>query len=575
VGVLRPIWRRYRRRVAAGVPLIAINRAAALVLPFLSRRLMNDVIHGHRWELLPWFAAIVGFASVVEAATAFAAARHFGLLAQHAITATRRDVLRHVLRLPVRRFDATHSGALVSRIVNDADGLRDLIGSGFVQLVSAAMTAAAALVVLLTLHGPMTAVALAVYAAYSGGMSAALQRLRPLFRERLQMTAEITARLAGVLGGARLVKIYGMERREARAFAKDAHRLLRNLVRSLAAGSVLRAGATATIATIGIIVMIMGASAVRRGAMTPGDLVLYVVLLGVMGRPVEQLTASLTQIPQAIAGLERLAELRRLPVEDADQASREPLPWIAGEVAFDAVSFQYNSGTPVLKDISFVAPPGTTTAIVGSSGAGKSTLLSLVAAFDRPTAGRVLVDGQDLARVRLRDYRSHLGVVLQDDFLFDGTIAENIALSRREASRADIEAAGALAACTEFVDRCPAGYDTIVGERGVKLSGGQRQRVAIARAILADPTILVLDEATASLDSEHEWLIQDALRSLRAGRTTFVIAHRLSTIESADQILVLESGRIVERGPHRALLARGGRYRDLYDRQNAGVMVHS
>jgi subfamily B ATP-binding cassette protein MsbA len=404
--------------------------------------------------------------------------------------------------------------------------------------------------------------------AFGGGMAIAFKRVRPLFRERSQIQGELTGRLAESLSGVRVVKAYTAEKREERVFAHGAHRLLRNVGKTITATAAVGSFSTLVFGSVGVLMMVFGGRAILAGRMTLGDWVMYVFFTGLLAVPFLQIAAIGSQLAEAFAGLDRIREVLGLATEDEDPARREPLAGLRGDVAFEQVSFAYKPDKPVLRGISFRAPAGTTTALVGPSGSGKSTLIGLVMAFHSPQSGRILMDGKDLRSLRLRDYRRHLGVVMQDNFLFDGTIAENIAYSKPAASRAEIEAAGAIAHCDEFVRGFEKGYDTVVGERGVKLSGGQRQRVAIARAILADPAILILDEATSSLDSESEGLIQDGLRALRRGRTTFVIAHRLSTIRSANQILVLEQGRIVERGTHAQLMALGGRYRELHDRQH-------
>jgi subfamily B ATP-binding cassette protein MsbA len=406
-----------------------------------------------------------------------------------------------------------------------------------------------------------------VLGVFGGGLAYAFSKLRPLFRERAKINAEVTGRLAETLGGIRIVKAYHAERAERLVFTRGVNKMFRNIAATMTGISAVGGFSALVIGMIGVIMILVGGHAVVAGTMTLGDLVMYLLFTGMMAAPVIQIASIGTQITEAFAGIDRIREVRSQVTEDAGDAARPSLGEVRGEVAFEDVTFAYKPGVNVLKHVSFRAPAGSTTALVGSSGSGKSTLIGLVMAFHRPGTGRVLVDGRDLANVPLRDYRTQLGVVLQDNFLFDGTIAENIRFARPHATLSEVQAVARIAHCDEFIREFEHGYDTVVGERGVKLSGGQRQRVAIARAILADPRILILDEATSSLDSESEALIQDGLKSLRRGRTTFVIAHRLSTIQSADQILVLESGEIVERGTHHELLAAGGRYRQLYDKQ--------
>jgi ABC-type multidrug transport system fused ATPase/permease subunit len=560
------IWT-HRKRLALGLGLMIINRLSGLVLPTTTKYLMDDVISKGNWDLLPTLALAAGAATVVDASTAFANSQILGVAAQRAITEMRKDVETHVMRLPIRYFDSTKSGILISRIMSDAEGIRNLVGTGLVQLTGSILTATVAMGVLLYLNWRLTLVTIFILGAFGGGMASAFKKLRPLFRERGQINAEVTGRLAESLGGVRIVKAYTAEKREELVFAKGAHRLFRNVAKSLTGVSAVTAFSSIVIGATGIAMMLIGGASIRNGSMTIGDLVMYLSFTALMTMPVIQLASIGTQLSEAFAGLDRIREIRRMATEDQEDASKDALPDVRGEVTFDDVGFEYNPGVPVLKNVSFHAPAGSTTALVGSSGSGKSTLISLVMTFNRPTTGRVLVDGKDLTTIKLRDYRSQLGVVLQDNFLFDGTIAENIAYGNPHASREEIKAVSRIAHCDEFIESFEQQYDTIVGERGVRLSGGQRQRVAIARAILADPRVLILDEATSSLDSESEALIQDGLRSLRQGRTTFVIAHRLSTIRSADQILVLEQGEIVERGTHEELLAVNGRYRQLYDKQ--------
>jgi subfamily B ATP-binding cassette protein MsbA len=456
---------------------------------------------------------------------------------------------------------------LISRIMSDAEGIRNLVGTGLAQVVGGVITAAIVIGVLFYISWQLTLIILAVLLVYGVLMGMAFKKVRPLFRDRGKINAEVTGRLGESLGGARIVKAYTAERREDRIFAHGAHRLLRNVAKSITTIAAVGSGTGLLLGSISVVMMVVGGRAVLHGSMTLGDLIQYLLFTGIVIAPMIQISSIVTQIGEAFAGLDRIHELRKVATEEERDASREPLSEIRGDVAFEDVSFEYNPGVPVLKHVSFEAPAGSTTALVGSSGSGKSTLISLVMAFNRPRSGRILIDGRDLGSVRLHDYRSQLGIVLQDNFLFDGTVAENIAYGNPRATREEILEVGRIAHCDAFVTDFPDGYDTVVGERGVKVSGGQRQRIAIARAILADPVILILDEATSSLDSESEAMIQDGLEKLRSGRTTFVIAHRLSTIRSADQILVLEDGEIVERGNHQRLYALEGRYRELHDKQ--------
>jgi len=560
------IWR-YRGRLAFGLAIMLVNRLAGLVLPASSKFLIDRVLKNGEVRLLtPLALAVIG-ATVVQAATSFALVRVLGIAAQRAITDLRREVEEHVLRLPVRFFDSTQTGILLSRVMNDAEGIRNLVGTGLVQLVGGLVTAVIALGVLFYINWQLTTGTLIVLLGFAGGMALAFTRLRPIFRERSKIMAAVSGRLTESLGGIRIVKSYVAERREDYVFAKGIHKLFRNVATTMTGVGGVTALSSVVVGAIGAVMIWLGGRDIIAGRMTLGDLVTYVMFTGLMAAPLIQIASIGTQITEAFAGLDRIRELRQMATEDDEDAARLPVDGVRGDVVFEDVDFAYVPDVPVLKRVNFRAPAGSTSALVGSSGSGKSTLMSLVMAFNRPGAGRVLLYGRDLATLRLRDYRSHLGIVLQDNFLFDGTIADNIRFSRPGATLDEVRAVSRIAHCDEFIEQFPEKYQTVVGERGVKLSGGQRQRVAIARAILADPAVLLLDEATSSLDSESEGLIQDGLRALRAGRTTFVIAHRLSTIMSADQILVLEAGEIVERGTHRELLALDGRYRQLYDKQ--------
>ena len=562
----RLVWQ-HRNRLAIGLGLMLLNRIAGLVLPWSSRYLVDEVMLQRRAGLLGVIAAAVAGAAIVQAVSSFGLSQVLGVAAQRAITDMRKSIQGFVLRLPIAYFDSTKTGILISRIMTDAEGIRNLVGTGLVQLLGGLVTAAIALAVLFWLNWKLTAVSIIVLALFGGGMAYAFSKLRPLFRDRGKLNADVTGRLAETLGGIRIVKAYRSERGERLVFARGAHKLFRNVATTMTGVSGVGAFAQLVVGAIAVIMILIGGRSVLGQSMTLGQFVQYVFFVGLVALPLINIASIGTQITEAFAGLDRIYELRRMTTEDAEDATRKPLGPIRGDVAFEHVTFAYKPGVPVLKDVSFQAHAGSTTALVGSSGSGKSTLVGLVLAFSRPERGRVLVDGRDLAGVPLADYRTQLGVVLQDNFLFDGTIADNIAFARPHATRAEIEAVARIAHCDEFVEQFDDQYDTVVGERGVKLSGGQRQRISIARAILADPRILVLDEATSSLDSESEAKIQDGLRALRRGRTTFVIAHRLSTIRSADQILVLEGGQIVERGTHEQLLEANGRYRQLYDKQ--------
>jgi ABC-type multidrug transport system fused ATPase/permease subunit len=557
----------HRKPLLVGLVLMVIGRLSAFVLPAASKFFIDDVVGQGRSELLIPIALAAGAAALVQAATSFGLAKIVSVAAQRAIRDIRAAVQNHVIHLPVRFFDSTKSGALISRVMNDPEGIRNLVGTGLVQLVGGLFTATLCLGALLWIDWKLTIGAIMLLLAFAGIMAYAFSRLRPIFRKRSELQEEVTGRLGETMGGVRLVKVYTTEDREAGIFSEGVDRIFQNIASTITGTSAVTAMSGVIAGTVAVLVMVVGGRSILAGNITLGDLTRYVILVAMMVAPLFQIAAIGTQITEAFAGLDRIKEIRDTVTEDAEDGSRPAIGVLKGDVRFEDVTFGYDPEKLVVQDIDLHAAPGTTTALVGPSGAGKSTIINLVMAFHRPQQGRIVVDGVDLAELRLRDYRRQLGVVLQDNFLFDGTVRENIAYSRPNATDAEIREAARIAHCEEFVSRFPSGYDTIVGERGVKLSGGQRQRVAIARAILADPRVLIMDEATSSLDSESEALIQDGLRKLRAGRTSFVIAHRLSTIRSADQILVMDGGRIVERGTHAELLRHGGLYRRLYERQ--------
>lgn len=548
--------------------LIAISRVSGLVLPASTRYLVDDVIGKARVDLLrPLLLAVVA-ATMVQAVSSFALTQLLSKEAQRLIAEMRRRVQVHIGRLPVAYYDANKTGALVNRIMTDVEGVRNLVGTGLVEFVGGLLSASVALTLMLRISPVMTLVTLGSVGLFAVVLYRAMGTLRPIFRERGQIYGEVAGRLTESLGGVRVVKGYHAESREADVFAGGVARLLANIMKTLTATSVMGLASTVLLGVVGAAVMYVGARQILAGSLTLGGFFTYTLLLGFLVAPMFQVVSIGTQLTEALAGLERTREVLREAPEDTDPRRTATLGRIEGDVVFDEVRFAYETDKPVLNGVSFRAAPGTVTALVGPSGAGKSTITGLLAAFHVPSDGRVLVDGVDLATVRLDSYRTQLGVVLQETFLFDGTIRENVAFSRPDATAEQVLAACRLARVDEFAESFPDGYETIVGERGVKLSGGQRQRVSIARAVLADPRILILDEATSSLDSESEALIQEGLSHLMRGRTTVVIAHRLSTIRRADQILVVEGGRIVEQGSHETLFAQHGRYFEMYTKQH-------
>jgi len=554
--------------LALGFLLMAINRVAALVLPYSTRYLIDSVIIKRETQLLKPLVLGVLLATVIQGITSFSLTQLLSKAAQRLITELRQKVQAHVGRLPVSFHDSTKSGVLVSRIMSDVEGVRNLIGTGLVDLVGGLITASIALVVLFRISALMTGLAFAFLLGFAFALKKAFQTIRPIFRERGKINAEVTGRLSESLGGVRVVKGYHAEEREEQVFSSGVLRLLNNVMRTLTATSIMGLSASVLLGVVGSVIMYLGARQILAGSLTIGGFFTYTLFMGFLIAPVMQIVQIGTQLTEAFAGLERTHEILKEAGEDRDPRRTVMLPAIEGNIDFENVSFSYDGARTVLNDISFQASPGTVTALVGSSGSGKSTTIGLISAFYVPTNGAVLVDGIDLNTVRLDSYRTQLGVVLQETFLFDGTIRENVAFSRPDASEEAVMRACRIARVDEFAESFADKYDTIVGERGVKLSGGQRQRISIARAILAEPRILILDEATSSLDSESEQMIQEGLSYLMRGRTTFVIAHRLSTIRRADQILVVEQGRIVERGTHDELYALEGRYHELYTKQH-------
>ncbi len=570
-AILPDLWDLVRPRralLAFSFLLMIVNRVSGLVLPYSTRFLIDTVIAKHHVELLKSLVLLVLAATATQGVTSFALTQLLSKAAQRLIAELRRKVQAHIGRLPVAFYDANKAGTLVSRIMSDVEGVRNLLGTGLIDFSGGLITSGIALVVLFRISPIMTLVAFGFLLCFGLALNKAFGTIRPIFRERGKITAEVTGRLTESLSGVRVIKGYHAEAREHSVFAAGVQRLLDNVMRTLTATSVMSLSSSVLLGLVGAVIMYVGARQIMAGTLTIGGFFTYTLFLGFLIAPIVQMVSIGTQLTEAIAGLERTHEILTEQPEDVDPARTVALPEIIGDVDFDHVSFSYDGSRVVLLDVSFHAEHGTVTALVGSSGSGKSTIIGLISAFHKPTAGRILVDGIDLSTVSLNSYRTKLGVVLQESFLFDGTIRENVAFPRPDASEEEIMRACRIARVDEFAESFADKYETVVGERGVKLSGGQRQRISIARAILADPRILILDEATSSLDSESEALIQHGLSFLMEGRTTFVIAHRLSTIRSADQILVVEQGEIVERGNHEELYAARGRYYDLYTKQH-------
>ena len=554
--------------IAGSFCLMVVNRLCSLVLPVSSAPFINDVMKQGKMAELPRIIGTVAAAVFVQAITSYALTQLLSTEGQKLISQLRMQVQAHIGRLPVAFYDENRTGTLVARIMTDVEGVRNLVGTGLLDFVGGVLTAAIVFCILIHINLRMTLLTFAILLVFGLILQRAFRTIRPIFRERARINAEVTGRLTESLGGVRVVKGYHAEESEAKVFAGGVKRLLDNVISSLTAQSLMTLSSTMVLGVVGGLIMYLGAHEHAAGRLNTGHYVEYTMLLAFMIAPIVQLVNIGTQLTEALAGLDRTTEILNEREEDSDPVRMQVLGPIRGDVEFKDVVFEYEKGKPVLHGITFDSKPGTVTALVGSSGSGKSTIISLICGFHTATSGQVLVDGVDLATARLSSYRQQLGVVLQETFLFDGTIRDNVKFSRQNATEEPVMYECRIARVDEFAKKIPEGYETIVGERGVKLSGGQRQRLSIARAILADPRILILDEATSSLDSESEAMIQNGLSFLMKGRTTFVIAHRLSTIRRADQILVIEGGLIVERGTHEELYRLGGRYYDLYTRQH-------
>ncbi|MEY2705672.1 MAG: hypothetical protein RL407_1734 [Bacteroidota bacterium] len=560
------IWPR-RKQLFIGLFLIIISRISGLVLPGASKYLIDEVIPSNDLNQLTWLIVAVVLAIVIQAVTSYSLTQILSVEAQHLISKLRSKVQQHIIKLPIRFFDNSKTGELVSRIMTDVEGVRNLVGTGFAQMIGGGLAAIISLVLLISISPMMTLYVLLPVLIFGLVSLKAFGKIRPIFRERGKINAQVTGRLTETLGGIRVIKGFNAEAQEIKSFEKGVEELFLNVKASLTATSFVTSAGALLLGLASAGIMGIGGYMIMEGKMTFGDFLAFTLYLGFMIAPIVQMSNIGSQLTEAFAGLDRTEEIMNMPLEADDKKRTVTLDSIHGAITFDQVSFAYESGKEVVKGISFEAPAGSVTALVGTSGSGKTTIAGLVATFLNPDSGVIYLDGIDLQSITLESFRSQLGVVLQDDFLFEGTIRENILFPRPEASLEQLEKAVKAAHVHEFTDRFEDGLDTLIGERGVKLSGGQRQRIAIARAILADPRILILDEATSNLDTESEAMIQSSLKELMKGRTTFVIAHRLSTIRQADQILVIEQGKLVEQGKHEELLKKGGRYFELYTYQ--------
>lgn len=560
------IWPR-RNLVFLGLFLILINRLSGFVLPLKSKDLLDDIYPNKDIDSLYQLLWVVGFALLIQAITSFLLTRILSVQAQYLISELRAQVQKKVLSLPISFFDNTKSGALVSRIMSDVEGVRNLIGTGLVQLVGGIITAILSLVLLIQINPWMTLFVFLPISIFGIIALKAFKYIRPIFRNRGKINADVKGRLTETLAGVRVIKAFNAEDQENETFEKGVDLLFQNVKKSLTATAVMTSSSTFLLGLASVGIMGIGGYYMIEGELTTGEFLKFTLLLGFMIAPIVQMSNIGSQLTEALAGLDRTEELMNMEAEEDDKARTIVIKKIHGDLVFKDVSFSYEAGKEVLHNINFHVPAGSVTALVGSSGSGKSTIAGLSATFLNPTAGKITIDNQDMSKVKLSSYRKHLGVVLQDEFLFEGSIRDNILFPRPNATESELQKAVKAAYVNEFTDRFENGLDTLIGERGIKLSGGQRQRLAIARAILAAPKIIILDEATSSLDTESESLIQKSLSELVKNRTTIVIAHRLSTIKKADQILVIESGNIAERGTHDELIEAKGRYYDLYTYQ--------